>query len=70
MPQDAASVWCVSVRVRVRACVCGRAWLRPCLWLQYPELVAFHDFIAGLDGIKAYLTSPMRLPKVNANELG
>ncbi|KXZ45605.1 hypothetical protein GPECTOR_53g98 [Gonium pectorale] len=36
----------------------------------YPELIAFHEHIAGLPGIKEYLASPKRLAAPNANSLG
>ncbi len=40
------------------------------LCLQYPELAAHHERIAAVPGIKAYLESPLRLPKVNGNGMG
>ncbi|GFR46113.1 hypothetical protein Agub_g7601 [Astrephomene gubernaculifera] len=36
----------------------------------YPELVSFHEHIAGLPGIKEYLGSAKRLAACNANNLG
>lgn len=37
---------------------------------QYPELMAFHSKFAALPNIKAYLESPKRVNKINANNLG
>lgn len=43
----------------------------PCtLALQYPELVALHGRVAALPNVKAYLEGPLRLQKVNNNNLG
>ncbi|KXZ45600.1 hypothetical protein GPECTOR_53g93 [Gonium pectorale] len=36
----------------------------------YPDLIAFHEHIAGLPGIKEYLASPKRVAAVNGNNLG
>eukprot|EP00198_Chlamydomonas_reinhardtii_P011758 XP_001701095.1 glutathione S-transferase [Chlamydomonas reinhardtii] len=36
----------------------------------YPELLAFHDHVAALPGIKEYLASPKRVAAVNGNNLG
>jgi hypothetical protein len=57
-----------------RTCIGTHAWgaapapgaARP----QYPELVAFHHFVSGLDGIKEYLGSPRRMARINGNDLG
>ena len=36
----------------------------------YPGLVAIHELVAGVPGVKAYLEGPLRLEKVNNNGLG
>lgn len=36
----------------------------------YPDLAALHDRFAALPGVKAYLEGPLRLPRVNNNNLG
>lgn len=37
---------------------------------DYPDLVAFHDKVAGLPGVKDFLASDKLFEKVNANGLG
>jgi glutathione S-transferase len=37
---------------------------------QYPDLAKHHSKLAALPGIKSYLDSPARNPKVNGNGLG
>lgn len=36
----------------------------------YPALVAHHDRVAAVPGVAKYLASPLRLAKVNGNDLG
>lgn len=36
----------------------------------YPGLTAHHARVTAIPGVAAYLASPLRLPKVNGNDLG
>lgn len=55
----------------LQPCMCHVAISSACvIVLQYPLLVAHHARIAELPGVKEYLASPLRLEKVNNNNLG